>query len=260
YFVADPDVKVIAAIVEDLKNPRKLESVAAAARSREKPVVFVQIGRSAAGKVMTQSHTGALAGNSDIVAAFLRRCGIVQAESYDEFIETVALFATLPLAASGGSDVVLMSGSGGGAALAADHLDAAGLKLAKLSDVTGERIRAVLPEIGAVTNPIDVTGAVFYDPSIMGRLLDAVAGDAGKPIVATAVNATPAPHDRMRKIAGAIADSARASGGTVVTYQVSPLGPLDADFVDILHGARVPLLMGAANTMAALKHLPRYRA
>lgn len=260
YFVADPDVKVIAAIVEDLKNPRKLQSVAAAARAQRKPMVFAQIGRSAAGKAMTQSHTGALAGNADIIAAFSRRYGIVLADSYDELIETVALFATLPIDASGGSDVVLLSGSGGGAALAADHLDPTGLKLARLSDATGERIRAVLPEIGEVTNPIDVTGAVFYDPSIIGRLLDAVASDPAKPIIATAVNAIPAPHDRMRKIAGAIADSARKSGGTIVTYQVSPLGPLDADFVDILHSAKVPLLMGAASTMAALKHLPRYRA
>jgi acetate---CoA ligase (ADP-forming) len=155
---------------------------------------------------------------------------------------------------------VLVSGSGGGAALAADHVDAAGLKLAKLSDTTGERIRAVLPETGNITNPIDVTGAVFYEPTIMGRLLDAVASDPGKPIIATAVNAIPAPHDRMRNIASAIADSARASKSTVITYQVSPLGPLDAEFVEILHHANVPLLMGAANTMQALKHLPRYRA
>ncbi len=260
YFVGDPDVKVIAAIVEDLKNPRKLQRVATAARAHNKPMIFVQIGRSAAGQVMTRSHTGALAGNAEVMAAFLRRCGIIQAGSYDEFVETVALFATAPIDAASGSDVVLVSGSGGGAALAADHLDAAGLKLAKLSDATGERIRAVLPEIGDVTNPIDVTGAVFYDPSIMGRLLDAVASDPGKPIIATAVNAIPAPHDRMRNIASAIADSARASKGTIVTYQVSPLGPLDAEFVEILHHANVPLLMGAATAMAALKHLPDYRA
>jgi acyl-CoA synthetase (NDP forming) len=260
YFVGDPDVKVIAAIVEDLKNPRKLEQVAAAAHAHGKPMIFVQIGRSAAGQVMTRSHTGALAGNAEVTAAFLRRCGIIQADSYDEFVETVALFATAPIDASSGSDVVLVSGSGGGAALAADHLDAAGLKLAKLSDTTGERIRAVLPETGNITNPIDVTGAVFYDPTIMGRLLDAVASDPGKPIIATAVNAIPAPHDRMRNIASAIADSARASKSTVITYQVSPLGPLDAEFVEILHAASVPLLMGAATTMQALKHLPRYRA
>src|SRR5689334_2350127 len=39
YFVDDPDVKVIAAIVEDLKNPRKLERVAAAAHVAGKTLV-----------------------------------------------------------------------------------------------------------------------------------------------------------------------------------------------------------------------------
>ena len=258
YFAADPDVKVIAAIVEDLKNPRKLERVAATARANGKPLVFVQIGRTAAGQVMTQSHTGALAGNAEVMAAFLRRCGIIQAESYDEFVETVALFAHVSLGA-GGNDVVLVSGSGGGAALAADQLDTAGLKLAQLSDATGARIRTVLPEIGGVTNPIDVTGAVFYDASIMGRLLEAVASDESRPIIATAVNAIPAPHDRMRRIASAIADAARNTGAPIVAYQVSPLGPLDAEFVEILHRANVPLLMGAASAMNAIKHLPRYR-
>jgi acyl-CoA synthetase (NDP forming) len=260
YFVDDPDVTVIAAIVEDLKNPRKLERVATAARAQGKPMVFVQIGRSAAGQIMTRSHTGALAGNAQVMAAFLRRCGVVQADGYDEFVETVALFASAPISVSSGRDVVLVSGSGGGAALAADHLDTAGLKLAKLSDATAKRIRAVLPDIGDVTNPIDVTGAVFYDPSIMGRLLEAVAGDAGRPIIATAVNAVPAPHDRMRRIASAIADTARGSGNTIVAYQVSPLGPLDWELVASLHDAHVPFLMGTASAMGALKHLPRYRA
>jgi acetyltransferase len=260
YFVNDPDVRVIAAIVEDLKNPRKLARVAAAARARNKPMIFVQIGRSAAGRIMTQSHTGALAGNAEVMAAFLRRCGIVQADHYDEFVETVALFAGAPLDGAGGSDVVLVSGSGGGAALAADHLDAAGLKLARLGEATGERLRAVLPDIGSATNPIDATGAVFYDASIMTRLLEAVASDAARPIIAVAVNAAPAPHDRMRRIAGAIADTARNSGSTIVAYQVSPLGPLDGELVANLQGAQVPFLMGGASAMGALKHLPRYRA
>lgn len=260
YFVDDPDVRVVAAIVEDLKDPRKLERVAAAASARNKPILFVQIGRSAAGRMMTRSHTGALAGNAEVMAAYLRRCGIVEAESYDEFIETVALFAGLPDHARIGREVVLVSGSGGGAALVADHADAAGLKLAKLNDAASAGIRAVLPEIGEVTNPIDATGAVFYDSNIMGRLLEAVTKDSAKPIVVTAVNAVPAPHDRMRRIASAIADTARTSGSTIVAYQVSPLGPLDAELVASLHAAHVPFLMGSASAMGALKNLVRYGA
>jgi acetyltransferase len=260
YFVGDPDVRVIAAIVEDLKNPRKLERVAAAAHAAGKTLVFVQVGRSSAGQAMIRSHTGALAGNAEIMAAFLRRCGIVQADSYDEFVETIALFAHAALDRAIGKDVVMVSGSGGGAALAADHLDAAGLKLAELHNATREKIKTALPELGDVTNPIDVTGAVFYDPTIMTRLLDAVASDPGRPIIATAVNAVPAPHDRMRKIAAAIADTARSSGRTIVAYQVSPLGPVDGELVASLQAVNVPFLMGIASSIGALKHLPRRQA
>ena len=255
YVLADPDVKVIAAIIEDLKDPPKLQRVAAAARAARKPVVVLHVGRSQAGQAMTRSHTGALAGNAEIVAAFLRRCGIMQAHDHDEFVEMVALMAHLPLDRVSGREVVLVSGSGGGAALAADHLDAAGLRLAKLDASTEERLRAVLPDIGSVTNPIDATGAVFYDPSIMTRLLDAVTRDPGRPVVVTAVNAVPAPHDRMRKIAAAIAEAGRTAPCPVVAYQVSPLGPLDGDVVASLHAANIPLLLGVASTMGALGHL-----
>jgi acyl-CoA synthetase (NDP forming) len=74
------------------------------------------------------------------------------------------------------------------------------------------------------------------------------------------VNAVPAPHDRMRKIANAIAETVRTSGSTIVTYQVSPLGPVDGEFVTSLHAAGVPLLMGITSSIGALKHLPRRQA
>jgi acetyltransferase len=260
YFVGDPDVKVIAAIVEDLKNPRKLDRVAGAALAAGKTMVFVQVGRSTVGQAMIRSHTGALAGNAEIMAAFLRRCGIIQADSYDEFVETIALFANTPLDRATGNEVVMVSGSGGGAALAADHLDAAGLKLAELHTTTREKIKTALPELGDVANPIDVTGAVFYDPTIMTRLLDAVVSDPGQPIIATAVNAVPAPHNRMRRIAAAIAGAARSSERTIVAYQVSPLGPVDGELVASLQTASVPFLMGIASSIGALKHLPRRQA
>jgi acetyltransferase len=254
YFVAAPEVKVIAAIIEDLKNPRKLVRVAATARAQGKPLIVFQVGKSARGQVMIRSHTGALAGNSEVLAAFLRRCGIIQAEGYEEFVEAIELFANLPERASGES-VVLVSGSGGGAALAADHLETAGVALAELSETTRERIRSALPEFGSVTNPIDATGAMYDDPALLPKLFDAIAGDPAKPIVAA--NVIAAPSDKMRQIAGAIADAARTSGRTIVAYHPTALGPVDGEIVKTLHAARVPLLMGIAGAMGALKHLLR---
>ena len=158
YFVDDPDVTVIAAVIEELKNPRKLLRIARTAHGRRKSLVFFHAGRSAAGRTMVQSHTGALAGDAAILAAFLRRCGIVQVDRYDEFVETIELFAIAPRDETIGSEFVVISGSGGGAAIAADALNDAGAPLASLHPVTRERIAAALPEFGSITNPIDGTG------------------------------------------------------------------------------------------------------
>ncbi len=84
---------MVAAVIEELKNPRKLIEVAQRPTRDGKTLCFFQAGRSAAGRTMVQSHTGALAGNAEILAAFLRRCGIVQVDRYDHFVETVELFA-----------------------------------------------------------------------------------------------------------------------------------------------------------------------
>ena len=261
YFIDDPDITVIAAVIEQLKNPRKLIRVAHTAHARRKSLVLFQAGRSAAGQIMVQSHTGALAGNAEILAAFLRRCGIVQVERYDEFVETVELFAIAPRDETVGNELVVISGSGGGAAIAADALQDAGAPLASLHPATKERIASVLPEFGSITNPIDGTGAIYDDPALLPKIFDAIVTDPARPIIAASVAAKPVGNETMRRFARTFADAARTSGRTVVAYQYSPLGgPLDSEIIRTLHGAQVPLLLGISNAMGALKHLPLRRA
>ena len=260
YFIDDPDITVIAAVIEELKNPRKMIHVAHTAHARRKSLVLFQAGRSAAGQIMVQSHTGALAGNAEILAAFLRRCGIVQVERYDEFVETVELFAIAPRDETVGSELVVISGSGGGAAIAADALQDAGAPLASLHPATKERIASVLPEFGSITNPIDGTGAIYDDPALLPKIVDAILTDPARPVIAASVAAKPAGNETMRRFARTFADAARASGRTVVAYQYTPLGgPLDSEIVKTLHDAQVPLLLGISNAMGALKHLPLRR-
>jgi acetyltransferase len=255
HLVDDPDVKVIGVIVEALQNPRKLMRAARLAQARKKSLVFVQVGKSTGGQVMIRSHTGALAGNSEILQAFLRRCGIVMARGYDEFVEMIELLAHAPFDGEIGEEVVLVSGSGGGAAVAADSLEDAGVRLSTLAPATRERLREVLPPFASVTNPIDATGVVYDDPALLPGLFDAILTQPGRPVVAASVIA--APVERMRRIAGAIAEVARTSGRTIVAYQPSPLGAVDQEIVETLHAAHVPLLMGIGNAMGAIRALHR---
>jgi acetyltransferase len=260
YLLDDPDVTVIVCIVEALKNPKKLAAVARTAHARRKSLVFFQVGRSAAGRELTASHTGALVDNGDILAAFLRGCGILQVATHDELVETVELLANAPRDAAIGREVVIISGSGGGAAVAADVLADAGVPLAPLAPGVREAIAAVMPEFGSVTNPIDATGSMYDDATLLPKLLDAILAEPGRPVIAASVNARPAGNPRMRRFATTIAEAARASGRTMVAYQYSPLGgPLDTEVIHTLHAANVPFLLGTSNTMRAIRILAQRR-
>ncbi len=256
YFLDDPDVTVIATIVEALQNPQKLARLAPAAHARRKSLVLFQAGRSSAGQQLAQSHTGALVDDSDIMAAFLRRHGIVQVATHDELVETVELFAMAPRDDTIGREAIVISGSGGGAAVAADVLEDAGTALAPLQASTRERIESVLPEFGSVTNPIDATGSMYDDPALLQKLFDAILAEPGRPVIAASVSARPIGNAHMHGFAATMAEVARASGRTIVAYQYSPLGgPLDQEIVQTLHAAGVPFLLGISNAMRALKYL-----
>ena len=80
YFVDDPDVKIIAVVIESIQNPRKLREVALAANRARKSIVALHLGRSEIGRVMAQTHTGALASDSIILSAYLRRCSTARSD------------------------------------------------------------------------------------------------------------------------------------------------------------------------------------
>ncbi len=260
YFVDDPDVAVVAIVIEALKNPQKLAAAAAKANKQKKSLLLYQAGRSAAGQMMIRSHTGALAGNNEVLAAFLRRCGVVQARSFDEFVEAIELFAIAPRDTDIADDVIVLSGSGGGAAVASDALEEAEVPLAQFEPTTTERLRAIAPDFASITNPIDATGAMYDDPKLLPKIFTTLTAESRRPAIAASVTVRGGGNPGMRRLADDIADAARASGRTFVAYQYSPLGgPLDANMIATLHAAQVPILLGTPNAMRTLRYLPMRR-
>ena len=260
HLVDDPEVEVIAAIIESMSKPTILFEAAQRAHAMRKSIVVFQPGRSAAGQAMVHSHTGSLVRDSEILAAYLRRCGIVQVDSYERFVETVELFALAPRDDKLAREVIVVSGSGGGAAVAADALDSAGVKLTALAPQTVERISAALPEFGTVSNPLDGTGSIYDDPAMLPQLMEAILSNPGNAAIACAVNAS-ARSEQMARFAHIFAGVAKTSGRTVVAYQPSPLGAaLDPAIIRTLNEGRVPLLLGISEAMHALDGLFRRQA
>lgn len=180
HYGADPAIKVIEIHAEAIDDgPAFLRS--ASGISRKKPIVALKAGRTEAGQAAVASHTGAVAGQARVTDAALRQAGVIQADSAEElrsFSKSLATFGEMK-----GRRVAIMSFSGGGAVLAIDALDRAGLELAELSDRTKDTVRRLFPDWMEVHNPLDIWMPVAKDlndafPLVMNALLEDEGVDA----------------------------------------------------------------------------------
>jgi acyl-CoA synthetase (NDP forming) len=132
--------KVVAAVVESVDNPDELERAAELARASGKVIVCLQLGQSESGRGIAQSHTGVIAGEQRLVAAWMQRLGIVLADTAEEMgrVASLVLKFGMPDADRG---TFIATVSGGGAGLAADLAARHNVRLAQLRPATTERLR-----------------------------------------------------------------------------------------------------------------------
>jgi len=152
---SDPKTRAILLYIESVDESHKLMSAARAA-ARNKPVIVVKAGRSAAGQAAAASHTGALAGSDAVFDAAIARAGMLRVDTlHDLFLaaETLSRFRDGP----SGPLVVLTNGGGAGV-MAADAAAAEGVPLAVLDETTLARLDAVLPTNWSRANPVDIIG------------------------------------------------------------------------------------------------------
>jgi len=101
------------------------------------------VGRSRAAATLAVSHTGALAGEDDIAAAFLADCGIARAHTLDGLLEGLPLLNRVTPSTAARVGVVTTTGDG--AAMVVDQLGVRGITVAGPSAATLGK----LPGVGA---------------------------------------------------------------------------------------------------------------
>jgi acetate---CoA ligase (ADP-forming) len=177
YLVDDPDTKVIALFLESVRRPAEFARVARRAAQAGKPVVALKIGTSQLASRTARAHTGALVGDDSVIDAAFRQLGVVRVHSLEELVITSGLLATsAPLP---GRRVGVVTPSGGASEIIADRAEQEGLVLPEFAPETVARLREMLPAFAAVQNPLDVTGYVVVDRTLLARALEIVATDPG---------------------------------------------------------------------------------
>ena len=176
FLAEDPDTKAILLYMEGCRNGPKFLEALERARANAKPVIAIKLGRTAAGAAAAASHTAALAGEDAVYDAVFRQLGVYRAESIEEFFDVgrSCVVGTLP----GNDRVAMITVSGGVGVLMADDADRRGLTVPPLPEAAQRRMRELVP-FAAPRNPIDVTGQVLNDFSLLDQAVDLAAGNGG---------------------------------------------------------------------------------
>jgi len=155
YMVRDPKTQIVLLLCETIRDGERFRRAAMEAERLGKPIIVIKIGRSDAGARAAASHTASLTGWQTAYNAVFRRYGVIEANDLDEACVIAAVLASCPLPS--GRRVGIVTGSGGGGAIAADMFSSAGLVVPALSDDVQKKIRPLIPPHASPQNPVDIT-------------------------------------------------------------------------------------------------------
>lgn len=180
----DANTRIIACYLEGVRNGKKLLEQASACVRSGKPVVVLRAGKSAAGREAAVSHTAAVAPESTVAAAALRRCGVIEVADEEELVDFVRLSMTLSRQTAAPRKTRLetcgiVTLSGGVGILVSDLLTKQGFTVPKLSENTRKQLAKTLPPFAITGNPVDVTGNAVAKPELLGQALSLL-GNSGE--------------------------------------------------------------------------------
>ncbi len=203
YWHDDPHTRVIALYLESFGNPRTFARLAPEV-ARDRPIVAVKSGRSAAGTRAAASHSAALASLDVGIDALFGQCGIIRVDTLEQMFDVVSLLASQPV--PHGNRIGVVTNAGGPGILLADACEAQGLVLPKLTDETLAELRAILPQEAGLANPIDMIASA--PPHHYERVIKIVGNDPN--VDAVVAIYVPPLVTRPEDVAAAIARGAAA--------------------------------------------------
>ncbi|BBD99533.1 CoA-binding protein [Sphingobium amiense] len=175
YLIADASTRVIAMIVEQFRKPARFLAAARRAREAGKTIVLLHPGKSSAARESAATHTGAMAGDYQLMRAKVQRAGVIFAETLEELGDIAEIALRCPAIPAGG--VAVLGESGAFKALTLDLCEALDLDLPPVDDASAPALRAALPDFVSVSNPLDLTAQGLVDPDLYYRTLAALFGD-----------------------------------------------------------------------------------
>lgn len=175
YLIGEKNTRVFALVVEQFREPKRFLELARRAREVGQFIVLLHPGRSKAARASAATHTGAIAGDYEVMHTLVTHAGVIHVESMEELVDVTQILVRCRKLPKGG--VAVFTESGAFKALTMDLCDRIGLPLPALSTYTEETLRQALPAFIPPSNPMDLTAQGLVDPDLYRRTLPPILDD-----------------------------------------------------------------------------------
>jgi len=153
YLMDDEQTKIIGMYLEDIRDGRRFLETAKKAVAK-KPVLIIKGGRTHEGARATVSHTASIAMEDAVFEGAMRQAGVLRMSGIDYLIRALKGFLTMPIPQGG--RLAFITYTGAQAIMSIDAAVEHGLQVARLGDVTREKISRVIATPSKTRNPIDL--------------------------------------------------------------------------------------------------------
>jgi acyl-CoA synthetase (NDP forming) len=252
YALALPETRVLALVLEAIRDAAELRAVLADALAAGVPVVLLSVGASRAGQALVQAHSGALAAADGAWEALAAAYGVHRVRDLAELADTLELFAAGRRCTTG-AGIATIHDSGLERAHVADLAADLGVAFAPISPPTQQRLAAALDPGLEPGNPLDVWGTGRDTEPLFAECLSALAADPAVAAVALGVDLVPefdGDDSYQRAVLAAAAGTAKPVAGLA-----GQPAAVDQAAAARLRAAGVPVLEGTRTGLLALRHL-----
>ncbi|WP_390550372.1 acetate--CoA ligase family protein [Qipengyuania sp. MTN3-11] len=255
HLIDDPATPAIAMIVEQFRKPARFLALAERARSAGKHIVLLHPGTSSAARESAATHTGAIAGDWQLMKAKVERAGVILVEDLEALGDVIDIVARAKPVRPGGTAVLTESGAF--KALTLDLAERIGLELPQVEGATAKAMRAGIPDFIPVSNPMDLTAQALVDPDLYRRTIEPLLSDDRFAALVLAIIQTDEATS-ARKFAPIIeAVKALDPDKPVIFAGLDDGAPVPAEYIDGLHALGVPYFPSADRAFRALRYLSK---
>lgn len=234
FYLDDEDTKVVAVLMEGLKNGPRFLELARRAHEIGKIIVVLKVGKSERGALTTMAHTARMAGAGEVYEAAFRQFGVISTDTVETFLGAAQMAAHQPVPRGG--RILVMTSSGAGASLMADKASEYGIELADISDEAKARIPQRRTAI--LTNPFDTAGA-SRSPGFLSGVCEAFAADTANDCLLMYLGPLAVRHDYARNFAAASEKFGKTAAAIIMLSE--------PDVRDIFQAHHVPVFDAATD-------------